>query len=93
MSAGNGGSRPTCAAPSPPAAATRPRSARQLWMLYSWCADAQLPELTTLAETIETWWPAVLVFLRTGLTNARTYRPRVPLHCTRHARRMPARNQ
>jgi transposase len=39
---------------------------------YSWCADAQIPELVTLAETIETWWPAIEVFLTTGLTNART---------------------
>ena len=31
-----------------------------------------IPELTTLAETIETWWPAIEVFLTTGLTNART---------------------
>jgi hypothetical protein len=33
--------------------------------VYSWCADAAIPELTTVAETIETWWPAVLVFLQT----------------------------
>jgi transposase len=45
---------------------------RQLWAFYAWCADARISELTTLAETIETWWPAVLVFLQTGLTNART---------------------
>jgi hypothetical protein len=79
-----------------------------------WCADAQIPELTTLAETIETWWPAIEVFLTTGLTNARTegtnglikqvkraacgfrnrenYRRRVRLHCTRHTRRLAARN-
>jgi transposase len=44
----------------------------RLWAFYRWCADADIPELTTLAETIETWWPAVLVFLTTGLTNART---------------------
>jgi transposase len=44
----------------------------RLWAFYRWCADAGIPELTTLAETIETWWPAVLVFLQTGLTNART---------------------
>jgi hypothetical protein len=44
----------------------------RLWAFYSWCADAQIPELTTLAETIQTWWPAVEVFLSTGLTNART---------------------
>jgi transposase len=45
---------------------------RQLYAFFSWCADAGIPELTTLAETIETWWPAIEVFLNTGLTNART---------------------
>jgi len=45
---------------------------QRLWAFYQWCADAQIPELTTLAETIETWWPAIEVFLTTGLTNART---------------------
>jgi transposase len=44
----------------------------RLYAFYQWCADAQIPELTTLAETIETWWPAIEVFLTTGLTNART---------------------
>jgi transposase len=47
----------------------------RLWAFYSWCADAQIPELTTLAETIETWWPAIGVFLTTGLTNAATKAP------------------
>ncbi len=44
----------------------------RLYAFYRWCADARIPELTTLAETIETWWPAIEVFLTTGLTNART---------------------
>jgi transposase len=44
----------------------------RLYDFYTWCADADIPELTTLAETIETWWPAVLVFLHTQITNART---------------------
>jgi transposase len=44
----------------------------RLYTFYRWCAAARIPELTTLAETIETWWPAVEVFLTTGLTNART---------------------
>jgi transposase len=44
----------------------------RLWAFYRWCADADIPELTTLAETIATWWPAIEVFLTTGLTNART---------------------
>ncbi len=44
----------------------------RLYRFYRWCADADIPELTTLAETIETWWPAIEVFLTTGITNART---------------------
>ena len=50
-----------------------PRDIRgRLLAFYRGCADAQIPELTTLAETIETGWPAIEVFLTTGLTNART---------------------
>ena len=45
---------------------------QRLWAFYRWCADADIPELTTLAETIETWWPAIEIFLTTGITNART---------------------
>jgi hypothetical protein len=45
---------------------------RRLWAFYSWCADTDIPELHTLTATIETWWPAVAVFLATGITNART---------------------
>lgn len=44
----------------------------RLYAFFTWCADANIGELTTLAETIEAWWPAVLVFLQTGITNART---------------------
>ena len=45
---------------------------RRLWTFYSWCAETEVPELHTLAATIEAWWPAVEVFLATGITNART---------------------
>jgi transposase len=44
----------------------------RLYAFYRWCTDADIPELTTLADTIDTWWPAIQVFLTTGLTNART---------------------
>jgi transposase len=27
---------------------------QRLWAFYRWCADLEIPELTTLAETIET---------------------------------------
>jgi len=44
----------------------------RLYRFYSWCADTNIPEIHRLAATIETWWPAILAFLHTGLTNART---------------------
>jgi len=44
----------------------------RLYRFYNWCADTKIPELHRLATTIETWWPAILAFLHTGLTNART---------------------
>lgn len=39
---------------------------------YETVLDAHLPEATRLAGTIERWWPAVLVALLSGITNART---------------------
>ena len=34
-----------------------------LWRFYQACAQANMPETTRLAHTIETWWPAILVAL------------------------------
>lgn len=34
------------------------------------CAEAELPELERLAATVQTWWPQILAFLHTGITNA-----------------------
>src|SRR5512142_1831350 len=42
------------------------------YRFFSGCAGADVPEVTTLAEMIDRWWPAVLTFLRTGTTNAGT---------------------
>jgi transposase len=39
---------------------------------YEAAIDAQLPETIRLAETIQTWWPAILVALTEDATNART---------------------
>lgn len=44
----------------------------RLYRFYRWCAETKIPELHRLATTIETWWPAILAFLHTGLSNART---------------------
>jgi transposase len=41
-----------------------------LHQFYQRCADAGLPELQRLATTVQTWWPEILAFLRTGITNA-----------------------
>jgi transposase len=51
-----------------------PRSeiSNRLFAFYDWCARADVPEVTTLARTIEAWWPQILAFLDTGITNART---------------------
>ena len=44
--------------------------ADRLFRFYDRCAASGLPELQRLATTIETWWPQILAFIRTGITNA-----------------------
>jgi transposase len=46
--------------------------AHRLFRFNSWCADSGVPELERLAGTIENWWPEVLGFLQTNVTNAAT---------------------
>ena len=63
---------------------------RRLADCYDAASDAQLPEATRFAETIQTWWPAILVALTEDASNARTEgfnriikqtnRPRLPQH-------------
>jgi len=43
----------------------------RLARLYDLAAKADVPELTRLATTIETWWPAVEAYVRLRVTNAR----------------------
>jgi transposase len=52
--------------------AARSEISNRLFALYDWCARADVPEVTTLAKTIEAWWPQILVFIDTGITNAAT---------------------
>ncbi|MEV8634577.1 ISL3 family transposase [Streptosporangium sp. NPDC051023] len=51
-----------------------PRSviSQRLFRFLCWCADSGVPELVTLAQTIDAWWPETLAFITTGVTNART---------------------
>jgi len=46
--------------------------AHQLFRFNTWCADVNIPELERLAKTIQAWWPEVLGFLQTNITNAAT---------------------
>jgi transposase len=45
---------------------------RRLADFYDAAIDAAMPESTRLANTIQTWWPAILVALTEDVTNART---------------------
>lgn len=42
------------------------------YRFHAWCAHVDVPEVVTLAETIDTWWPEIEAFCRTGITNAGT---------------------
>ncbi len=44
----------------------------RLHRFLCWCIDSQIPELLTLATTIDTWWPEINTVIATGITNART---------------------
>lgn len=45
---------------------------RRLHRFLTWCIDSQIPELLTLAATVDDSWPEINAFVQTGITNART---------------------
>jgi transposase len=54
------------------AARDRHTIAHRLHRFYQAVTLVDLPEATRLAETIDAWWPEILGFLETGITNGRT---------------------
>jgi transposase len=42
----------------------------RLSRFYERCGASGLPELERLANTVSAWWPEILAFLQTGITNA-----------------------
>ena len=42
----------------------------RLSRFYERCGASGLPELERLANTVSAWWPEILAFLDTGITNA-----------------------
>jgi transposase len=55
-----------------PTTADRELINHRLWRFYEQAAASDIPEAHRLAETIETWWPAVLAAITTGHSNARS---------------------
>lgn len=49
----------------------RHRLRNQLYRFYDLCAEVNMPEVTKLAATIETWRPGIAAFIDTGITKAR----------------------
>ena len=54
------------------AAPTAHDARQRLFRFYHAVLVADMPETTRLAETVQTWWPAIDAFLRLRVTNART---------------------
>jgi transposase len=54
------------------AAPTGHDARHRLYCFYDAVLAANMPETTRLAETVQTWWPAIEAFLRLHVTNART---------------------
>jgi len=44
----------------------------RLWRFFDQAAGCDIPEVHRLAETVETWWPAIEAGLTTGYSNARS---------------------
>ncbi|MEI2778261.1 MAG: transposase [Tetrasphaera sp.] len=44
----------------------------RLWRFFDQAASCDIPEVHRLAETVETWWPAIEAGLITGYSNARS---------------------
>jgi transposase len=42
----------------------------RLSRFYERCGASGLPELERLASTVSAWWPEILMFIQTGITNA-----------------------
>lgn len=42
------------------------------WKFLTWCADSDIPEVRTLATTVDRWWPEIAAFIDTGHSNAKS---------------------
>jgi len=42
------------------------------YKFLTWCADADIPEVPTLAATVDRWWSEIAAFIDTGHSNAKS---------------------
>jgi transposase len=42
------------------------------WKFLTWCADTDIPEVRTLATTVDRWWTEIAAFIDTGHSNAKS---------------------
>ncbi|WUW67933.1 ISL3 family transposase (plasmid) [Streptomyces sp. NBC_01455] len=42
------------------------------WKFLTWCADSDIPEVRTLAATIDRWWTEIAAFIDPGHSNAKS---------------------
>ncbi|MCZ4102850.1 MULTISPECIES: transposase [unclassified Streptomyces] len=52
--------------------ASREQVGHARWKFLTWCADANIPEVRTLATTIDRWWTEIAAFITTGHSNAKS---------------------
>ncbi|WP_242000076.1 transposase [Streptomyces klenkii] len=50
----------------------RHRTSHLRWKFLTWCADCDIPEVRTLARTIDRWWPEIHAFIDTSHNNAKS---------------------
>uniref|UniRef100_A0AAU2VAW0 ISL3 family transposase n=2 Tax=unclassified Streptomyces TaxID=2593676 RepID=A0AAU2VAW0_9ACTN len=52
--------------------ADRHRIGQARYKFLTWCADADIPEVRTLATTVDRWWNEIAAFIDTGHSNAKS---------------------
>jgi transposase len=52
--------------------ASRNQVGHARWKFLTWCADSDIPDVRTLAATVDHWWPEIAAFIDTGHSNAKS---------------------
>lgn len=50
----------------------RHRIGQARWKFLTWCGDSDIPEVRTLAATVDRWWTEIAAFIDTSHSNAKS---------------------